>query len=68
MTLIEIYDRLDRISEKIDNLVDRIGDLEDEENKLMELLKDYDEEAKDRAYDEFEERRRARDYDWGRIN
>ena len=68
MTLIEIYDRLDRISEKIDNLVDRIGDLENEENKLMELLKDYDEEAKDRAYDEFEERRGARTYDWGRIN
>lgn len=65
MTKKEIYKRMDRISEKIDDLSDQMRDLEDERDELIELLNDYNEEAEaeDRKYDEFEERRKASKYD-----
>lgn len=66
MTKKEIYKRMDRIDELIEDLEDEIGairgqieDLEDEGMELEEKLRSYDEEAEDRLYDEFEERRKG---------
>ncbi len=60
MTKKELLRRLGNLDEKLEDLQEQIEMLEDERGALIKKIQGYDEEAEDRLYDEFEERRRAR--------
>lgn len=62
MTKKEIYKRLDRITEKMEDLQEQIEALEEESEELVKELNSYDEETEDDRLDRLEEERKASKY------